>query len=263
MIHAGWLLHTPDAEDDGEWQLTAKGKFEGGIYRDSKKFGHYIVWPASVLEHPAINDVKDIHISASGIAKQFEISAKMLNRLLAEMGWISAYAKGWKMTPLGQAHGAKQASNDDTGVPYVLWPRELVQQPELIQRVATYKGQGDTLMLNGEKHWVALDGRHIACPIRLRIAHYLYLHGFHYAYQRSVYLTKSANLVSDFYLPKYALHIHYQDQHISPSELKTQLERQQLAQAHSLSLITLQAETIESLEQHLSKALLQAGVSDQ
>lgn len=47
MIDAGWIV-----QEGKQWQLTAKGEFEGGIYRDSHKYGRYIVWPASVVNQP-------------------------------------------------------------------------------------------------------------------------------------------------------------------------------------------------------------------
>lgn len=262
MISAGWLVHHPDAEKGKEWQLTAKGKFEGGTYRDSKKFGQYIVWPESVTQHPAISEVKEAHSSVTVIAKSLGLSAKMLNRLLADMGWISAYGKGWKVTDQGLAQGGIQASNDETGIPYVLWQRELAQSPILTQHVGLYKGEEPT-----EKNatWLSLDGHTVSCLPHAFIANYLYLYGHNYAYQRTVHLSNNVSIVSDFYLPKYAVHIHYQAQHVSPSELNAQLERQQLAEAHQLTLINLQAGDgkqleQEQLEQQLAKALLQAGV---
>lgn len=269
MISAGWLLHNPDAEKGKEWQLTAKGKFEGGAYRDSKKFGQYIVWPESLIQHPVISEVKEARRSASVIAKSLGISAKMLNRLLADIGWINAYGKGWKITEQGQAQGGVQASNGETGIPYVLWARELAQSSILLGHVQQYKGerQGDQSRSSteGTKTYLSLDGHFVSCPPHAFIANYLYLYDHSYAYQRTIHLSNNVSIISDFYLPKYAVHIHYQAQNISPSELNAQLERQQLAEAHQLALISLQLgdgklSELEQLEQQLAKALLQAGV---
>ena len=50
-----WIRKT----DDG-WALTAKGEFEGGSYVNSKRYGRYIVWPTSLLDHPLFQAIGGI-----------------------------------------------------------------------------------------------------------------------------------------------------------------------------------------------------------
>lgn len=264
MIESGWLAHNDAAEKGKEWVLTAKGEFEGGMYRDSKKFGQYIVWPETVVDHPAITGIKDTLISASTIAKQADISAKMINRLLAEMGWITSYAKGWKVTDLGQTNGGVQVTNDETGVPYAMWSRALLEHQGLLEQIQHYKGEAVTeVSINNALHFLSLDGRYIASKPELLIANWLYLSGVSYAYQRSVHISPSETVFSDFYLPKYAIHIHFQAINIAPSELAQQLERQALSEKHHIKVIQISAEDTNNLDQVLSKALLQLGANEE
>lgn len=268
MIESGWLLHNDSAEKGKEWQLTAKGEFEGGVYRESKKFGQYIVWPESVVNHPAITEVQACDVSASSLAKTFHVSAKIMNRLLAEMAWLQPYAKGWQLSELGRKNGGVQTAHEETGVPYVLWPRSLVEHPALIQQVALYLGKNKhgeaskAIEIDGNPHYLSLDGRYLRSRFELMVANYLYISGLSYAYCREYYLSKQQSLLSDFYLPKSNVHIHFQRQDISPSELSQQLSRQQLAGEHSLKVVEVTPEDQGKLEQVLSKALLQLGVSE-
>ncbi len=264
MIESGWLLHNDKAEKGKDWQLTAKGEFEGGTYRESKKFGKYIVWPESVVSHPAISAIQYSRISASTIAKSHGLSAKIINRLLAEMAWLSPYAKGWKLTPLGQANGGLQETNQDTGAPYVLWERSLLENKVLKQQADAYKGselQAETIA--GEECFLSLDGRYIFSKAELLIANWLYVAGFHYAYRRHIYLSKTQSVLSDFYLPKYNVHLHFQAVDIAPSDLMQQLERQQLSKEYKITVIEITLEETKNIDQVLSKAFLQIGIAEE
>ncbi len=258
LIEAGWLLQ----KDDGQWVLTAKGEFEGGVYRDSKKFGRYIVWPEAVLVHPVIKELQQSRITASVLGKHFDISAKIINRLLAEMGWISAYAKGWQLTDIGKHNGGMQETHQDTGVPYVSWARQLLESTELAQRLALFVGNDtDAVEFQGRKVWQTLDGHYVSSLAELTIAHYLYLSGLVYAYQSQRVLSKECILLSDFYLLDKNIHIHYQPATVPPEQLSQQLERQALADKYGLQVITLTDNDIPSIESSLSKALLQFGIT--
>ena len=87
LIEAGWLQHKSEGQQKGKqkvWCLTNKGEFEGGIYRESQKFGQYIVWPQSILSHDVIKSLQETTISASSISASFDISAITLNKLFSD-----------------------------------------------------------------------------------------------------------------------------------------------------------------------------------
>ncbi|MFT5420581.1 MAG: hypothetical protein ACI9D5_001331 [Candidatus Endobugula sp.] len=264
LIESGWLIHNDNAEKGKEWKLSAKGEFEGGIYRESKKFGTYIVWPESVIAHPAITGIKDSLVSATSIGKYYTLSAKMINRLLAEMGWLSHYAKGWKVTELGALNGGVQASNKATGVPYVSWQRSLLTQPSFEKQVKSYQGlELESALIDGKSHFLSLDGRYIASIAEVVIANYLYIAGLAYAYRRTITLSIDDFILSDFYLPKVNVHIHFQVVDIPPSELSQQLARQISSKKYHLNIIELSLADTSHLDQVLAKALLELGVSEE
>jgi hypothetical protein len=264
LIESGWLIHNDNAEKGKEWKLSAKGEFEGGVYRESKKFGTYIVWPESVISHPAITGITDSLISATRIGRHYSLPAKIINRLLAEMGWLSHYAKGWKITALGTLNGGVQASNKETGVPYVSWQRSLLTQPSFEQQVKCYQGlELETLLIDEKVHFLSLDGRYIASTAELLIANYLYIAGLSYAYRRTIILSADDSILSDFYLAKANIHIHFQAIDIPPSELSQQLVRQTLSKKYHLNIIELSLADTDHLDQVLAKALLELGVSEE
>jgi hypothetical protein len=49
----GWIRKVEDG-----WVLTAKGEFEGGEYIHSKRYGRYIVWPETLLEHQLLRGIE-------------------------------------------------------------------------------------------------------------------------------------------------------------------------------------------------------------
>ncbi len=271
MMDSGWLSHNESAAKGQQWQLTAKGEFEGGEYRESKKFGAYIVWPESVLKHPAICEGQRALVNVGKLASPLGLSATIVNRLLADMGWLAPYTtpagKGWKVTELGLANGGQQKTNEETGTPFVLWPRSLVEHPALTQHISLYRGESSTQTTTQTTTYTGLDGYGFDSKTKVFIANYLYLMGYGYAYQRQHFLSPSVELSSDFYLPEQQVYILYQEQDIPPSELSQQLSRQALAKQYPLKTIELTPMELTSagqdqLEQQLSKALIKLGISE-
>lgn len=274
MIESGWLIHNDsakgvgksakkDAEKGKDWALTAKGEFEGGIYRESKKFGQYIVWPSTVLSHPAITGLSESTMSVTSVGKHLNLPAKTINKLFAELGWISPFSKGWQLNPLGQRNGGQQHSNDDSGIPYVTWSRQLLDNPVLIQQAQHFQAHKDhtpTVVINNTEHYQSLDGGYFASRDELHIAHALYLSHMSYAYQRTVVLSANDVLQVTFYLPQHGIYIFFDNANSKPGELSQQLQRDQIIKEHQLKAITLSSQDITNLDAILSKAFVQYGI---
>jgi len=270
MIESGWIK-----QQGKEWLLTAKGEFEGGIYRESKKFGQYIAWPESVLSHPAIAPVSEALLTSTALGKAYSLSGKTVNRLLASLGWVYAIAKGWQLTELGKAYGGKQQHSEQTGIPYVVWKRSLLNSLELEQYIQRYLGHSDkskdgtivsAAMLSDSaitvgderlEQYLSLNGCYIASNEELVIANWLYVQGLSYAYKRIVTLPSVGTMVSDFYLPNENVHIHYNATDVEPSELAEQLERQSVAKTYQLRRVELTHADLTQLDNTLPKMLLQ------
>ncbi len=273
LIESGWLVHNEKAEKGKEWTLTAKGEFEGGIFRESKKFGQYIVWPESVLSHPAITGLTESLISATQIAKHFStssqvVSAKLVNKLLADLGWLSAFAKGWQVTEQGSQQGGVQDTYQETGVPYVMWSRALLDSPILVKHIRCYQGDLDLIphhVFDDVHYYQTLNGSFVHHLSELVIANTLYLANIPYAYQRDVSVNKELSLRANFYLPNFsfsnkAISIFFNDNNVQADRLAEQLRRSELIQTHKLPAIELNPSDIENIDQVLSKALIHLGV---
>ena len=244
MIDAGWIRHTSDG-----WQLSAKGEFEGGRYRQSKKFGQYIVWPSTVLDHAILIEADKKLLSASTIAKPFAIPPRLFNRLLAHNGWLKAYAKGWQITRLGQSLGGQQQEDQETGVPYVLWPKKLMDNDEFIQSI-------DQCFCRADHCPTTLDGRENVIKYHRLVCNWLYLLSIPFAYRKSV---SSAGFKADFYLPQQAIFIDYWGEGLDPSELKQQFDKREYYQTHGIDNIEVSGADLATIDRQLSKALLGLG----
>ena len=78
---------------DNKWVLTGKGEKSGGEYKESAKYGKYIVWPDTLK--PSNKEPTSPPPSTTGklltstaIGKYFDLSATKINFILSEIGWI-------------------------------------------------------------------------------------------------------------------------------------------------------------------------------
>src|SRR5262249_1327698 len=61
------------------------------------------------------------YLSSTRLGKQFGLSSVKVNLILAELGWIERYVKGWVPTDRGNALGANVREMRN-GTPFVVWP---------------------------------------------------------------------------------------------------------------------------------------------
>lgn len=128
----GWILK----HEDG-WLLTAKGEFEGGEYIHSKRFGRYIVWPETLLEHRLLVGMEaNRRLGAGQLGKRCELTVRELNRILAERGLLERGRLGWRLSQDGERAGGVEFDSDHNGLPYALWPESLLDDGALIETLA-------------------------------------------------------------------------------------------------------------------------------
>ena len=60
---------------DNHWRLTGKGEFEGGEYIQSKKYGEYIGWPQSIVDHSIFQEMLDLPMSVTALGASDSILA--------------------------------------------------------------------------------------------------------------------------------------------------------------------------------------------
>ena len=240
----GWIRREHDS-----WTLTTKGEFEGGCYRQSQKFGRYIIWPAAIVDHAALVSPDAQLLSSSKLARHFEIQRKAMDQLLSEAGWVKPGRKGWFVTTQGEAEGGCQRENLSTAVPYVLWSPSLLENPVLIERIEQLKTSDELL---------CCDGHQVASEAERKIDNWLYFSGILHAYRRR--LPFAEEFYSDFYLPVHQVYIEYWDDSKNAKGLADKLRKKTKLEAAGCRVIELRSHELEQLEDNLSRALLKYGI---
>lgn len=244
----GWIKREED-----HWALTAKGTFEGGSYKESKRFGTYVVWPESVCEHRALTSPESQLMGAAALSKEVGLSAVTVNRLLHELGFIERHIKGWRLTAAGKRLEGRQTEDARSGVPYVLWPPQLLDAD-------LFRNSVDQLLndkADAEGYHLCLDGRRVNSDAERRIANWLYLAGISYAYHRPLPVSETAH--SDFYLPAAHLYIEFWGDG-DARYLAEKMRKKELYQRFGLTMIELEPQDLDDLDETLSRRLLKMGI---
>lgn len=254
LTGGGWIVKV-----DGHWQLTEKGKFEGGLYVNHPKYGEYIAWPESVQEHPLLQLLPEAPLTASNLAIKWELPARLVNWLLAEHRLIRRHVRGWLLTAEGARMGGRQQEAENSGVPYVSWPETIVDNAELLALAAQLRG--DEALAQAP----ALDGQRVNNPVQRRVNNWLYLarvvHARHYrlAWGQEV-------CFADFYVPELQLCIECWADELAISDaraqvLQSELEKQALYKKHGQDAIEFRDEAIAHIDEQLARELLKRGLA--
>lgn len=244
----GWIIR-----EDEQWKLTAKGTFEGGDYRESKRFGTYVIWPATVIQHRALVNPDSQLLSATALGKQLGFSAIQVNRVFNELGWIEPHIKGWRLTKIGTHVGGRQAEDARSGVPYVLWPESVAEHPALQQVVISLSAPETT-----DEKICCLDGHWVASAPMQQIDNWLYCAGVVHACGRRLPTDEEA--YCDFYIPSAHLYIEYWDDQGSAGYLTQKMRRKELYQRYDLRMIELSADDLSEIDDVLARHLLKLGI---
>lgn len=182
----GWIVKV-----DNHWQLTEKGRFEGGIYINHPKYGEYIAWPESVQDHPLLKLLPEAPLSATHIGGKVDLPARLINLLLAERGWIKKHIRGWLLTSRGKAVGGEQHTSEQSGIPYVTWPESLMDNALLLESFAQINGTSFS------QSQLSLSGHQTNSRAELIVENWLYLAGLSHAkIMHYLRMTKKSGLIS-------------------------------------------------------------------
>ncbi|WP_114765111.1 glycerol kinase [Vibrio rhodolitus] len=248
------------------WVLTEIGAKFGGEYVQHSKFGQFIVWPENLLIDDSLS--KGELLSATSLGKYFALSAKRINLLLSELGWISKSEHGWVATASGLTHGAQQKTDKETEQSFVLWHDTITKNKRLKQTVVEYLGQDaqakaiDKSFASFQHKFAAkhrtLDGHYVRSRAELIIDNWLYMNGIVHAYDRALPIEQEQ--LSDFYLPTGKVYLQYWgDEHGAMAD--EEIERiRALYRHHQFALIDVYSDEIERLDQVLPARLREHGI---
>lgn len=271
LENAGWIVRLGQ-----NWELTASGREQGGEVKKSEKFGSYIVWPAQLkIEGGNIAVVpynQSELLSAKNIAHLVDISSRQINYLLAELGWMSRYRKGWKLTAQGEMLGGVQKESRTTAIPYVLWPAEFIHNEAFQRSLKGLQGDlGQALVLNETPDkdtqlfrqkfpadYHTLDGHCVRSKAEVLIDNWLYMAEIVHAYERKLPIEES--VYSEFYIRAGNIHIEYWDHQSDP--IYQHIKEKKLASyaKYGFNLIELHEADVENLDRILPYQLLKHGL---
>lgn len=253
LTTGGWIVKV-----DNHWQLTEKGKFEGGIYVNHPKYGEYIAWPESIQHHHLLKLLPEAPLSATNLAHKWDIPARLVNLLLAEKGLIKKYIRGWLLTAKGKKLGGQQ-QEAESGIPFVTWPETILDEPEVINSLLQISGD------EGLSGHTALDGHSVNNAVQRRINNWLYLARVVHAREYQL-LWDLDSVVADFYVPEAELCIEcWADQLGQETNraavLSGELEKHVIYKKHKVAYIEFSDENIHQVDEILARELLRRGVA--
>lgn len=266
----GWIERRAE-----NWLLTPKGEYEGGSYRNSKRFGRYIVWPATLVEHPLLGAIEsNQRITAASLRRFFPgLHPRSINRALAEIGLQQHSILGWELTELGRRWGGQQAESENSGAFYVTWPHEIVDHP-VVQRelarmlppapespVASAAGGEPDLFAapsSAPLQHEGLDGHQLGSLLQRQVCDWLYLAQLAHAHRRA--LPCEEQLQADFYLPQGNVYIDCWDSEVSAGALSARLRRREVYRELELKSIEINEGDGDRLDEVLGRGLLAFGI---
>jgi hypothetical protein len=265
----GWITR-----GGSTWALTPKGEFEGGVYRESKRYGRYIIWPESVVDHPLLSAIEsNQRITAAAMQRYFpRLHPRQINRALAELGLQQHSILGWELTSFGRTLGGLQEESESSGAFYVTWPHEIVDHPVINRELGKQSDQLNGLPAETHSqeqdlfdqpnaavaHCSGIDGHALQTTLQMRVCDWLYLAQLGHAYKR--FLPVEESLQADFYLPMGNIYIDCWEQDVPAGQLSARLQKREVYQRLSLRHIAINAKDAERLDEVLGRGLLAFGI---
>ena len=277
------LLDLGFIEADGEEKkLTKQGFDAGGEYRESDKFGRYIIWPSNIdlrcQNKEACNGLSGANsdcesqnrINSSKIGEKFNLSAQIINNMLSELGWIKKGLKGWCITEQGKKLNGVELTHSTSGIPYVRWPESILESNSLIETVAQFKGAEQKSSQTTEsavqdfrdKFEAKLrttDGHFVRSKAEMIIDNWLYMAEIVHAYERKLPIEEE--VYSDFYVPSGKVYIEYWGYEEDEKYLSRKQSKIEIYKKYGFNLIELSDKEVQNLDDHLPRLLLKFGVT--
>ncbi|MDK9761309.1 glycerol kinase [Vibrio sp. D420a] len=258
---AGYIVRGRD-----KWVLTERGEAFGGEYVDHTKFGQFIVWPENLLIDTA--STAGITLTATQLGQSLQLSAKKINLLLNELGWIRREDDGWHITNTGLKVGGEQREDKATNNAFVVWHDTVAKNKRLKQSVVEFLGKDaeshstdvsfSSFRQKFEAKHRTLDGHYVRSKGELIIDNWLYMAGVVHAYERP--LPIATEIVSDFYLPSGKVYIQFWGSDKGAIDNKQKETTQKVYKEHGFDLIEIYPEDIPNLDSVLPPLLRQFGI---
>lgn len=272
---------------DKSWALTAKGELQGGAYQESQRFGRYIVWPESLMEHPMITAIEsNQRITPGGMQRYYpHLGVRQINRNFAELGLLRLTRRGLELSNLGERFGGRQERDEDNGLLIISWPHEIVDNAVIHRELNRLASDGmvlpetDTSGVPGEAGQAevddvapdlftetekpkatpqtvsaqrcGLDGHAVDSVLQLRVCDWLY--EAQYAHARNRRLPVEELLTADFYVPALGLYIECWERDVPTQTLTRRLRTREVCRELDLSYLEIAAADVERIDDLLTR----------
>lgn len=214
-------------------------------------------------------------LSSTKIGQAIGLSNQRVNLVLAELGWIEKFIKGWKVTPQGERIGGVTRTSQK-GIPYVVWPAAILKnrvfrgsatdvagEPSEEPTTAPPVPAGSPVVEDGRLRFPAkyraADGHYVRSRAELSIDNWLYMQGIVHAYERKLPIEEDA--YCDFYLPEKKVFIEYWGMEKDPKYAARKEEKRALYSRYALNLVELADVELENLDDNLARLLIRFGVN--
>lgn len=223
----------------------------------------------------------DALLSSTKIGEQLGLSSRKVNLVLSELGWIERYVKGWVPTAQGLARGAVGREARQTGVPYVVWPRSIVENRILVDSLKELSGAAAVVELQPEPAPGRMtpssdpgadfrtrfpaplrtqDGHFVRSRAELLIDNWLYTQGIVHAYERRLPLDDAETVYCDFYLPAKRVYVEYWGMEKDAKYAERKAKKIAVYAKHGFQLVELTDDDIANLDEALPRKLLKFGI---
>lgn len=261
-------------EKDGIKVITEIGFSAGAEYRESEKYGKYIIWPEEIdlrktnQNSDKIEDKKIIN--SSKIGERYDLSAQVINNVLSELGWIKKGLKGWCITDQGRKMNGVELTHNTSGVPYVKWPESIFESKALNETIEQFKGTEHHIKANDEKRKIdfrekfeaklrTTDGHFVRSKAEMLIDNWLYMAEIVHAYERKLPIEE--DVYSDFYIPTGKVYLEYWGFEEDEKYLNRKKQKIEIYKKYGFNLIEICDKEVQNLDDHLPRLLLKFGIT--
>lgn len=220
-------------------------------------------------------------LSSTKIGDALGLTAQKVNLILAELGWIEKFVKGWVPTSHGITRGAERRDARQTGVPYVVWPSAILKDRILAAAVSEMEGREPakrSVEASGSEavsakqevdaaqdfrsrfpaQMRAMDGHQVRSRAEIMICNWLYTQNIVHAYERRLPIDEE--VYCDFYLPLKKVYIEYWGLEKDPKYAERMTRKIAIYAKYNLHLVELNDADIANLDDALPRKLLKYGV---
>jgi hypothetical protein len=239
--------------------------------------------PDPKLQQQPTDEYNSGWYSSTRLGDHFGVAGRRINLILAELGWIEKYVKGWTPTVQGKKLGAETRENWQTGVPYVVWPKQILHSTVLIATVKDSIGSAVEATKPGietpeatsqpsqpssepssdfrEKfpaRFRSTDGHMVRSRAEMLIDNWLYMQSIVHAFERKLPIEEE--VYCDFYIPQKKVYIEYWGMENDPKYAARMATKKAIYQRYNLNLIELNDDDIMNLDDVLPRRLLKFGI---